>query len=295
MGAVLRERYILIFTKRWIHLYMLPRREDPFAAPIRLGPTARHRWPFRIDSIVFAPRVHHRKGQFSEFGHGEVDPIDMFIRFDTFYPWPINLLHHFILPPNHAYSGDCVQDSTFAHNTNNTNNSSGSLPPALLPYLHCAPMMATMISSPLRLFTPSDMVIGRHGTVVWLDAMTDASTPSVAADLGQRIMGTILSRSPLPSALDPSAPGLYSRALLTMSSSSVTANVADVVAGGGGRVRGGEASGGLDKDASRNPLMTFHVRQESDGWNKVAVDDEQGLVAIGSVDGSLTVYDYAPL
>lgn len=285
MGVVLRKRYILVFTKRWIHLFMLPRREATAAAPIRLAPAARHRWPFRIDSIVFTPRLHHKE-QVSGFVDGQVDPIDMFIRFDTFYPWPINLLHHFILPPNHAYS----QDGTAIITTTTTTIDDGSSSRADIPYLHRSPIVAKMISSPLRLFTPSDMVIGRHGTVVWLDAMTDASTPSVAADLGQRVMGAILSRLPFPCALDNSTgeamatpgTGMHTRVLRT-----TTARAAD----------GSSSSSAPDRDPSWNQCtsMTFHVCPDSDGWNKVAVDDEQGLLAIGGVDGSLTVYDYAPL
>lgn len=118
------------------------------------------------------------------------------------------------------------------------------------------------------------MVLGRRGTALWLDAMTDPSTPSVAADFGQRIMGRVLASPSFPSFTHSPSPELSVPHVGAMSASDAL-NLDMYMP---------------DEDVS----VTLHVRTRNDGWNKLAVDEEQGLIAVGCIDGSVCVYDYAP-
>ena len=173
--------------------------------------------------------------------------IDLLIRFDTWYPWPVNILHHFVLPPNPSFS-----PAAFALDLT-------SDAPQGLPYLTPAagaPLMAHAISSPLRLFTPSDMVLAPSGTALWLDASTDSATPSQAGDHGQRIAGRVL-----PAPAPP---------------------------------REGEGEGARWWGEGGGP-MVFHMQEEDDGWNRLALDEEEGRVAVGTVYGRVHLIEYAPL
>lgn len=136
--------------------------------------------------------------------------------------------------------------------------------------------MAHSLPSPLRLFTPSDMVLGRYGTAVCIDAQTDPNSPSQAGDHGQRIVGMVLS--------DPLAdPAAY------------------VTTQGDDRVSPGHLNAGVDAHGNEHggehgtrttPMMQFHLQLRADGWSRLALDEEEGRIAVGSVDGKVTVFEY---
>ncbi|KAH9926982.1 uncharacterized protein B0H18DRAFT_1210872 [Fomitopsis serialis] len=249
MGAVFLPRHVLTFCRQWIHLYELPPVPPTIppnnalhAPPAACDPLASHKWQWRIDSLVVASRLPAcdagaagwtRSG--GEGGDAAFPSIDVLIRFDTWFPWPVNILHH----------------------------------TAATPYLHAdgAPTMAHSIPSPIRLFTPSDMVLGRRGTALWLDAQAYDGGPAQAGDHGQRVAGKVL---PVTGAL-------------------------------GGRATGeGEGAVGEEGEPDRwhgeerAQTMTFHMQEDDDGWNKLALDEEEGRVAVGTVDGRVHLFEYAP-
>ncbi|KAH9951107.1 hypothetical protein B0H21DRAFT_352892 [Amylocystis lapponica] len=183
LGAVLLDHHVLVFRKQWIHLYdthsTRPPEPHPAAhTPPRLDPIAKHKWQWRIDTLVLSPRTRtHTRTP------APLPPIDVLIRFDTWFPWPVNILHHFVLPPNpHPHPHP---------------------PRPAPPYLHSSapadgPHMAHAIPAPVRLFTPSDVVLGRYGTALWIDAQTDPRAPAQAGDHGQRVVGQMLADAPAP-------------------------------------------------------------------------------------------------
>lgn len=280
MGAVLFRRHVLTFCRQWIHLYALP--APPASLPTALAdappplaecdPLASHKWQWRIDSLVVAPRLlrpgpahacatscdddEARCG--AEAGAEPFPPIDVLIRFDTWFPWPVNILHHYVLAPNPAFTTAPASSGT--------------------PYLHAggAPAMAHSIPSPIRLFTPSDMVLGRRGTALWLDAQAYEGGPAQAGDHGQRIAGRMLT------ATSSSAPSLS--------------------AGAPGESGEGEAEGGGDRvsagwfgeERAGADATVFHMQEEDDGWNRLALDEEEGRIAVGTVYGRVHLFEYAP-
>ncbi|KAI0923581.1 hypothetical protein AcV5_009082 [Taiwanofungus camphoratus] len=284
LGVVLFDHYALTFCRQRIHLYFMPTRDT---SKLRINndvahfdPIASHKWQWRIDSLAVSPRrqgfrhpcyVHQEGTDLSAC----FPPIDILIRFDTWFPWPVNILHHFILSPNPYYS-----------RSSDVSASEGPQA-AHLPYLFSnspadGPIMIHSIPSPIRLFTPSDMILGRYGTALWLDAQTDQNTPAQTGDHGQRIAGKVLTVSRIPSGNegaeysgdDRVSPGY-------VNSQSDT------------REGPGDSSIGEGKRVSISSLMVFDIREYGDGWNRLAIDEEEGRIAVGSVDGKVSLFDYA--
>jgi hypothetical protein len=87
------------------------------------------------------------------------------------------------------------------------------------------------------------MIIGRYGTLMWIDGQVDDHWEGVASPQGQRIAGKILNAA---AALDP------------------------------------------------RHLMRFEKSEDKDRWNCLAVDEERGRIAVGEIDGKITILEYGP-
>ena len=148
------------------------------------------------------------------------------------------------------------------------------------PYLHVggAPAMAHSIPSPIRLFTPSDMVLGRRGTALWLDAQAYEGGHAQAGDHGQRIAGRMLA-APSSSFSSAGGPG--------------GSGGGDAAEGGG---EGGDrvSPGWFGEERAGGGAMVFHMQKEDDGWNRLALDEEEGRIAVGTVYGRVHLFEYAP-
>lgn len=117
------------------------------------------------------------------------------------------------------------------------------------------------IAAPLRLFAHTDMALGNHGTAIWFDSHTEDHFDH--AERGQR---------------------LASRARPV-----------------GGRERQADEDGD-DEDAGQAMFDQVSTTieasvmgwNESDRWVKLAVDEEEGKVALGHMDGSeITLLSFA--
>ncbi|KAL1945087.1 hypothetical protein VTO73DRAFT_2707 [Trametes versicolor] len=275
MDAVIVDNFLLSFCKQFIYLYHLPPRSHDNSdsqEPPQLDAIAAYKWRWRIDTLVAQPRLFPYRG----LPHGSPSAappplIDILIRFDTWFPWPVNILHHFVLAPNPAYHSAAYPAD-----------------PTALPYLLAqdGPFMVHALPSPLRIFTPSDVALGAHGTALWIDAATDGGAAAQAGDHGQRVAGKVLTRAPLP--------GL--RARVRPGDDAVSPGLAAEVEGEGEEAQETGADGVRE---APGPTMrggtTVSVFQAHEGearWNRVAVDEEGGRVAVGHVDGTVTVMSY---
>lgn len=108
-------------------------------------------------------------------------PLSLIIRFDgRFYPWPVNLLHHYVLS---------VQPHTV------------SLPyTEQIPYL-LPPSLLHTISSPVELLGRTDYALDAHGMVLWLDNescfvppafLSEGKQPGSQVEAKQRLAGVRL-------------------------------------------------------------------------------------------------------
>ncbi|KAG9224163.1 hypothetical protein CCMSSC00406_0006831 [Pleurotus cornucopiae] len=134
-----------------------------------LEAVACHKWQWRLDSGCLVPQVSHSAAQ-----HKSLPPIYILARFGSWFPWPVNILHHIQLAPNPAYNNSLVVSQTN------------------LPYI-MPPAIIQTIASPIRLFSITHMVLGKYGSAVWIDTHTE---DYYAPDCGQRLAGYCLKHVP---------------------------------------------------------------------------------------------------
>ncbi|OAX35413.1 hypothetical protein K503DRAFT_773507 [Rhizopogon vinicolor AM-OR11-026] len=220
----LRDDYIVVIRQQTVEFYSTVPRQNIIptsGAPIAY-PLAQHHFQWRADTVTMSEQVSCHAAHSCH-----PCPINIFIRFGSIYPWPVNMLHHFVLAPNPAY---VPGRETSLYN---------------LPYLS-QPTPVQTIGSPVRLFGASTVVLGKYGTALWLDSHTeDWLGPS---DRGQRLAGKLVTV-----AGDPSS---------------------------------------VNWQDNAKASMVFRVR-EDDMWTKVAMDEESGRVAVGYVNGAITLFEYA--
>ena len=248
----------------------------PEETTVRLEPIARHRWQYRIDAVKLHPQRLHPLLPQLRAKPSPVYPgaICILLRFDSWFPWPVNILHQFILPPNPLFDAAAY-----------TRHTPGTPSPRELPYLHSAvspgalrPYLVDSVPSPIRIFTPADMTIGAYGTALWLDAQTDAA-PAQAGDRGQRIAGKVLRFVPRPSTEreDP-------RHAVDLQAELI-ANDAT-----GPREQGGAMAYASSDEPRR--VMLFHLREDAEDWGRIEVSEDEGQIAVSCIDGRVLVYDY---
>ncbi|KZT07353.1 uncharacterized protein LAESUDRAFT_758763 [Laetiporus sulphureus 93-53] len=275
LAVSLQGGYALAFRRQWIHLYRLPNRTAPAPStlepsiPRACDPIASHKWNWRIDSLVICPRRSHLpQAPFSEHTQEtSFPPIDILVRLDTWFPWPVNILQHYVL---------------------HSNSANGYLSPSHLPYLFSSspsdgPVIIRSFPSPIRLFTPSDMVLGPYGTALWLDAQSADSGPAQVGDQGQRIAGQMLNN---PDDTTSSAMASAARTQDDVLSSGHVKHQADE--------DGENAAVEAPRSSTSAQCMTFQIQEEHDGWNRIALNEEEGRIAVGTIDGRVFLFEYLP-
>ncbi|TCD67382.1 hypothetical protein EIP91_012417 [Steccherinum ochraceum] len=222
------DQYIIMFRTRRILMYLIPT-ESYANGPKHVDPIDVYQWQWRIDSIEYSiPKTPRSDSSGSTYlVHRRPPPITLLVRFDSYYPWPVNLLHHFILRPNELFQQSDIHPTK--HN---------------LPYI-LQPQTIATLASPMRMFTESDMVVGPYGTALWMDAQTDPD-PTQAGDHGQRIATRMLSKN--------TGQPVY-------------------------------------EDVTR----VLQICETENLWSRLAMDEEEGKVAIGHKDGTVTLLDYGRL
>lgn len=235
--AILQNKFAIIIRLTTLELYALDGESTltPDARPRVLLPTAQHKWQWRIDSVCMSQQA-------SPPSSKTLPPINILIRYNSWFPWPINILHHYVLRPNTSYAP------------------SEPISPNNLPYF-MTPHLRQTIASPVRLFSLTHMAMGSYGTALWIDSHTEDYYGH--SDSGQRLAGLLLTSA--------------------ISDSSAEDNDSDE-SGGGDDVSTHVAS-------SVMASSTFNVR-EDDEWVRVALDDGEGRIAVGSKSGEIIVSQY---
>ncbi|KAG7445166.1 uncharacterized protein BT62DRAFT_1027976 [Guyanagaster necrorhizus] len=148
--------FLIILRSRFLAIYSLHLFRQATTSRGVLHPLAHHVWQWSVDSGRLAFHTSYARGP---------QPISVLIRFASSFPWPTNMLNHFVIYPN---------------------------PPGSHLLYDFTPIQVQSISAPLRLFALTDMAIGEYNTAVWLD--TDTESYFLQASSGQRLAGCILSR-----------------------------------------------------------------------------------------------------
>ncbi|KAL5492655.1 hypothetical protein ACEPAI_4102 [Sanghuangporus weigelae] len=285
--AVLRVQFVhdwvLVFRESVLELYFLP----PSLitnTPHTIYPNAFHKWNFQINTLTVTERiswVHDRMGRHcrlcdsqgtvfapvevaGEIGRVNITcacryrPLSIVARFDSYYPWPVNLLHHFVLhvSPHHFNTLDSLIPEV----------------PYMLP-----PQMTQTIPSVVRLFGHSVLVLGRYGTLVWTDSEANNSEEAqgstqayFAEGTGERVAGRRLRLPPSPDyitslASEPAAP----------------------------QEPDPSTTEGLPSSTPGQGMQTsvFSTRL-TEGWYSVALSESRGRIAIGDGEGVIELWDH---
>lgn len=134
------------------------------------------------------------------------------------------------------------------------------------------------IGSPVRLFGQSTVALGRYGTALWVDNHTEEWLgPS---ERGQRLAGRMVGVGPSEGM---SCNGKASRDGLRTRSGTPTASVAAATSAEPGVTGDVQSSGAAS--------MVFRVCAD-DTWTRVAMEEEAGRIALGHVDGAITLLEY---
>jgi hypothetical protein len=219
------EKYAVVARTSTLEFYSL----SPFHAGSSarvLEPLATHNWQWRLDSVSLAYQP-----SWDAAARGAEHPINILVRYASLFPWPVNALHHYVLPCDDAY---------VPHEPISASN---------IPYL-AAPVLIRTFASPIRLFARWDMVLGAYGTALWIDSHTEDYFDHAVE--GQRLAGTLFT------VVDP----------------------------------GTEAVALNDQGASATASMVYQVR-EDDGWIRIAVEEEEGRIAVGTSSAEITILEYS--
>ncbi|KAF5316202.1 hypothetical protein D9619_006279 [Psilocybe cf. subviscida] len=256
LDVVITSEYILVLRSTHLEFYAITNHfpDNAPSVPTPNSPTAPtlhplfiYQWQWRIDNAGMTIRR-------SVPGSTLRTPISILLRYGSYFPWAINILHHYDLQPNHNY----IPDSP----TTQTN----------LPF-EFPPVLRETIGSPVRLHATSDMAIGSYGTAIWTDSHTEDFYGH--ADRGQRVAGRFSRRNLRPSG-------------------SVKVEREREGEGLGTGVPEEEDEEGEDvSDQVASAVATsVYVHQEEDSWVRIALDETEGRIFLGRDDGCIEVLEY---
>ncbi|PPQ65165.1 hypothetical protein CVT24_011028 [Panaeolus cyanescens] len=159
--VIITAEFVLLLKGTSLEFYALPTGTSRQGT---LEPLQNFQWPWRVDHAKMALQA------FTHTTHVGAFPINIMIRFGSYFPWSINLLHRYELRINPAYDSSKQIDQ---------GNAPYDLPP----------LLQETIASPIRLHATTDMVLGPYGTAVWIDSHTEDFFNH--ADRGQRLAGRL--------------------------------------------------------------------------------------------------------
>ncbi|THG95573.1 hypothetical protein EW145_g7934 [Phellinidium pouzarii] len=303
--------WILVFRESALEVYFLPSSTLSSSASGGqriLYPTTTHKWRWQVNSLAVTERVswaHERAsakcttcngrgyvitgGDASAITSAEKGerfvcvcryrPISIVVRFDSLYPWPFNLMHHYVL---HVRTYADIFPGDFSNLQRQS------------PYA-APPVLAHTISSTIRLFGRSVITIGRFGTVVWTDSETasedvndDPGPPFLY--YGERTAGCRLPISVPPrasTAVPASVPHVVSVSRLEPAAAE---NMTTTTAAG---LQPDDV--GAEPALEPTPATTLFGMREQDGWHAVAVCERVGRIVLGDADGMLNIWDHFDL
>ncbi|KAI3607753.1 hypothetical protein WG66_004776 [Moniliophthora roreri] len=237
--SIINKNYAILLRATTLELYSLSSFRSEDRSQQVVSPVFVHTFPWRIDSS----RMEQGIGYFDS-GRDHLDatrPINILLRFSSLFPWPVNLLQHYVLHPDSTYSSELPVTA-------------GNIP------YRFSPILKQTIASPVRLFAVTDMALGPYGSALWLDSHTEDYF--MQGEIGQRLAGLVL--TPVLASDDDNRTGADVPAAPLLS----------------------------DSPEHSQAAMVFDV-QEQDDWLKIAMDEWEGRIAVGSVTGRVVLYDYA--
>ena len=251
LKAYIHNDIILVFRETVLEFYRIPSNIPD--SPEDLNTIGLHKWPWKVNSLAVTQRV-SRAHSGSAY-----KPLSVLVRFESWFPWPVNMIHHYVLAPD-LLLGDGHPN---------------------FPYIS-PPIMTDMMSSSVRFFGRSEIAISPYGTALWLDSEggedssdvdspmygytpTSAGSGSGYSDVGERIAGK---RVGLKVRADVSAADTVAES----QSSPKTTNSA--------------------VSARTRSIPSLFASHSTESWNAIALDEEAGRVAVGGINGNIDIWNY---
>ncbi|KAF8887323.1 hypothetical protein BD779DRAFT_513708 [Infundibulicybe gibba] len=153
--------FAVVFKPGTLDIYHIKSPRDSIIYPI-----TSHGWPWKAFSLSFSFQAPRRFAQLNDY-----PPINILVRFGSHFPWPINLLHQYVLQPNPLHGESSSNIGISAYST--------------------SPQLIRTMASPMRLFSKSHTAVGSRGTAVWIDSHTEDYF--AGSGQGQRLAGSPLS------------------------------------------------------------------------------------------------------
>ncbi|KAJ6485704.1 hypothetical protein C8R45DRAFT_829298 [Mycena sanguinolenta] len=224
IDAIVTDKYAAVVRTATFDFYSLASFRAGSAARV-IEPITSHTWQWRIDSVSLAYQP-----SWEATARATEPPINILVRYASLFPWPVNALHHYVLPCDGTYDRRINID---AHNR---------------PY-SAVPILIRTFASPIRLFARWDMVLGAYGTALWIDSHTEDYFDHAVE--GQRLAGTLFTTVEHGAAVVPLD----------------------------------------DRGISATASMVYQVR-EDDGWIRIAIEEEEGEIAVGTSTAEITIFRY---
>lgn len=331
--------WVLVFRESVVEFYFLPSwfisARASVTRPNSLQPVYLHKWAWNLNSLSVSHRVswiHDRRASncatCAYRGTVRLDgnsnqctlvckcryrPLSIAIRFDSYFPWPVNLMHHYVLPTQMFYDPVSLAkqllaegDAADALESNPTFEVKEDLSQAhISPYV-LPPLLEHTIPSAVRLFARSDLFMCRYGSLIWLDSEADYSPQSSISLRLVNSEGHHLTSQPTPHANEEdteepesgSSGGVYadgtgeriagrhldiagSMSALTNDTSHMETAVSRALENTIGQSYGG----------SRTVTTLFGARQW-EGWYSIAANERAGRIVVGDKEGGIEVWDY---
>ena len=191
-------------------------------------------------------------------------PLSVVMRFDSYYPWPVNLLHHFVIHVNPSQTPFCISHSEC---------------PYVLP-----PELVDVIPSAVRLFGRSVLALGPHGTLAWTDSEalngTEGSNQEGAFatnGTGERVAARRLRLPPPP--LSSQVSSSFTHRQQQGTSSALHAEPPTMV------------PVGSDGSAGQKKRSSIFATREEEGWTSLALSEGKGRIVVGDKNGFMEVWD----
>ncbi|KAF7357038.1 F-box domain-containing protein [Mycena venus] len=134
VDAIVTDKYAVVVRTATLEFYSLSSIRAGSGAHV-IEPIASHTWQWRVDSVSMAYQP-----SWEAAARATEPPINILVRYASLFPWPVNALHHYVLPCDDSYD---PQDPIDGCNR---------------PYCTEAILIRTF-ASPIRLFARWDMVL----------------------------------------------------------------------------------------------------------------------------------------
>ncbi|KAJ7614665.1 hypothetical protein DFH06DRAFT_1063107 [Mycena polygramma] len=164
IDSLVTDKYVLVVRTTDLEFYSLSSFRAGSSARV-IEPLTSHTWQWRVDSVSLA-----HQPSWEAAARATEPSINILVRYASLFPWPVNALHHYVLPRDEAYD---PRNDIDALNK---------------PFRSEAVLIRTF-ASPIRLFARWDMVLGSYGTALWIDSHTEDYFDHAVE--GQRLAGTL--------------------------------------------------------------------------------------------------------